>query len=93
MEEFAAVFADLEDPRMGKAKRHELLEILLGSVTGTGASLRRLKCLVKLGRSGRPLPGLHRLGPEGPKCTAGEEMTLMVERVVDRSLHRERTLG
>lgn len=29
MEEFAAVFADLEDPRTGNAKRHELLEILL----------------------------------------------------------------
>jgi len=29
MEEFAAVFADLEDPRTGTAKRHELLEILL----------------------------------------------------------------
>jgi predicted transposase YbfD/YdcC len=28
MEEFAAVFADLEDPRTGNAKRHELLEIL-----------------------------------------------------------------
>ena len=29
MEEFAAVFADLEDPRTGNAKRHALLEILL----------------------------------------------------------------
>src|SRR5215208_1051946 len=29
MEEFAAVFADLEDPRTGIAKRHALLEILL----------------------------------------------------------------
>jgi predicted transposase YbfD/YdcC len=29
MEAFAAVFADLEDPRTGNAKRHELLEILL----------------------------------------------------------------
>jgi predicted transposase YbfD/YdcC len=29
MEEFAAVFADLEDPRTGNAKRHEFLEILL----------------------------------------------------------------
>ena len=29
MEEFVAVFADLEDPRTGNAKRHELLEILL----------------------------------------------------------------
>src|SRR5215210_9570281 len=29
MEEFAAVFADLADPRTGNAKRRELLEILL----------------------------------------------------------------
>src|SRR5215203_5085115 len=29
MEEFAAVFADLQDPRTGNAQRHALLEILL----------------------------------------------------------------
>ena len=29
MEEFEGVFAGLEDPRTGNAKRHELLEILV----------------------------------------------------------------
>ena len=29
MDAFAAVFEDLEDPRTGNAKRHELLEILM----------------------------------------------------------------
>jgi hypothetical protein len=44
-------------------------------------------------RSGRVLPRLHRLGPEGPKRAAGDEVALKVERVVDRSMHREKALG
>src|SRR5215203_4560252 len=38
-----------------------------GFITGTEASLKRLKCLVKLCRSGRGLPGMRGLGPEGPE--------------------------
>ncbi|HET6522852.1 MAG TPA: ISAs1 family transposase, partial [Geminicoccaceae bacterium] len=41
MEEFAAVFAALEDPRTGNAKRHLLLEILpiaLGTLLSGGTS-------------------------------------------------------
>ena len=46
-----------------------------------------------LRRSGRVTPRLRRLGPEQPKGAAGGEMALKVERVVNRSLHREKALG
>src|SRR5215207_1234308 len=48
---------------------------------------------VRSGRSGCNLPILCRLGPEGPKSAAGDEVALKVERVVDRSMHREKALG
>ncbi len=48
---------------------------------------------LSLGRSGRNLPGMRRLGPEGPKRAAGDEVALDIERVVDRSMHREKPLS
>jgi len=42
---------------------------------------------------GRNLPGMSRFGPEAPKGAAGDEMALKIERVVNRSMHREKALG
>jgi hypothetical protein len=36
---------------------------------------------------------MHRLGPEKPKGAAGNEVALKAERVVDRSMHRQKALG
>ncbi len=44
-------------------------------------------------RSGRVLPRLRGLGPEKPKGAAGDEVALKIERVVNRSMHREKALG
>jgi hypothetical protein len=67
--------------------RHE------GTVTRTGGKSQRPGCWARSGRSGRVLPGLHRLDPEGPKRAAGDEVALKVERVVDWSVHREKALS
>jgi hypothetical protein len=44
-------------------------------------------------RSSRDPPNMRRRGPEGPKRAAGNEVALNIERVVDRSMHREKALG
>jgi hypothetical protein len=67
--------------------------LLTGSVTGTGAEIQRPGWWASSGCSGRNLPGLGRLGSEDPKGAAGDEVALKVERVVDRSMHREKALG
>jgi len=36
---------------------------------------------------------LGRLGPKGPERAAGDEVTLKVERFVNRSLHRKKPLS
>ena len=44
-------------------------------------------------RSGGKLPGMHRLGPEGPKRAAGDEVALKVERVVNRGVSGQEALS
>ncbi len=43
----------------------------LGTVTRTGTQSQWPGCWARSGRSGRVLPRLHRLDPEGPKRAAG----------------------
>ena len=64
-----------------------------GVVTGTGAKSQRSGWRARLGRSRGCLPCKGRLGSERPKRAAGDEVALKVERVVDRSMHRQKTLG
>jgi hypothetical protein len=44
-------------------------------------------------RCDRMLPLCGSFGPEDPQCGSGDEMTLKVEGVVDRTVHAEETLG
>jgi hypothetical protein len=76
-----------------KAASGQLADLSGGTVTRTGAKSQRPGCWARSGRSGRVLPRLHRPDPEGPKRVAGDEVALKVERVVDRSMDREKALS
>ena len=82
----------LQETLVEEENTDELLS-KLGFVTRTGVRSQRPVRLDWSGRSGRNLPGLRRLGPEDPKCAAGDEVALKVERVVDRSMHRQKALS
>jgi hypothetical protein len=64
-----------------------------GVVTGTEAKSQRSGWRARLGRSRGCLPCKGRLGSERPERAAGDEVALKVERVVDRSMHRQKALG
>jgi hypothetical protein len=64
-----------------------------GSVTGTEQRGRRGQGQHALTSQQSLSASMRRLRPEGPKGAAGDEMALKVERVVDRNMHREKTLG
>src|SRR3712207_4788860 len=64
-----------------------------GSVTGTERRCRMVEVRSRSRRSSRKVPSLHRLDLEGPERAAGDEVALKIERVVDRSMDREKALG
>ena len=76
-------------------------QVVLASLFGAGGPCHEnpsgvkkvLVSRVRSGRSGRNLPCLRRLGPEGPEGAAGDEVALTVERIMDRSMHGEKALG
>jgi transposase len=85
--EIASVMAD------GAYDGEPVYRAIEGTVTRTGAKSQRPGCWARSGRSGRVLPRLHRLDPEGPKRAAGDEVALKVERVVDRSMGGQEPLS
>ena len=65
---------------------------LMGKVTRTGACSRKPLEGRPSGRSSRMPPSFRHFGPEGPKGSAGHEVALKVERVVDHGMDREKAL-
>ncbi len=57
------------------------------------SKVKRPPMVRQSGGCGRNQPGLHRLGPEGPKRAAGDNEARKVERVVDRGMRREKPLA
>ena len=69
------------------------VQVVPGFVTGTGARSQRSEQRVRSGRNRGRLPCKGRLGSERPERAAGDEVALKGERVVDRSMHRQKALG